>query len=89
MAGAYCPIHKMHVQLFHEAKAWFEDKMENSAVVVGGLLSPSHDSYVRPKLLQRGTTSLPAQHRWEMTRLACTGSDWLMASSAYFDLHKH
>jgi hypothetical protein len=49
----------MHIQLFHEAKTWFEAKLENSVVVVGGILSPSHDSYVRPKLRQQGTFPKP------------------------------
>lgn len=68
----------MHVQLFNEAKDFFEKSGEYA--IVGGLLSPSHDNYVRPKLAQRGFTHIPAIHRIEMTKLACHGSDWMIPS---------
>jgi hypothetical protein len=39
--------------------------------VAGGFLSPSHDSYVRPKL---GAEALPARHRLSLCEALCLGS---------------
>ena len=46
--GAYCPIHRMHIEMHDIARKYIEDTF--SAKVVGSLLSASHDSYLKAKL---------------------------------------
>ena len=46
--GAYCPIHKMHIEMHEIARKYIEDTFD--AKVVGSLLSASHDSYLKAKL---------------------------------------
>ena len=46
--GAYCPIHKMHIEMHEIARKYIEDTFD--AKVVGSLLSATHDEYVKPKI---------------------------------------
>ena len=46
--GAYCPIHKMHIEMHEIARKYIEDTF--NAKVVGSLLSATHDEYVKPKI---------------------------------------
>ncbi|KAI6653811.1 hypothetical protein LOD99_3314 [Oopsacas minuta] len=46
--GAYCPIHKMHIEMHEIARKYIEDNF--NAEVVGSLLSASHDEYVKAKI---------------------------------------
>ena len=46
--GAYCPIHRMHIEMHDIARKYIEDTF--SAKVVGSLLSATHDEYVKPKI---------------------------------------
>jgi len=56
--GSLCPVHYDHVGIFTSAKNHLE--RHHGCVVVGGLLSPSHDRYLRGKL---GNKAIPAVHR--------------------------
>ena len=49
--GAYCPIHKMHIEMHEIARKYIEDTF--NANVVGSLLSASHDSYLKAKLTSK------------------------------------
>ncbi|KAI6653810.1 hypothetical protein LOD99_3313 [Oopsacas minuta] len=50
--GAYCPIHKMHIEMHEIARKYIEDNF--NAEVVGSLLSASHDEYLKAKLERKG-----------------------------------
>lgn len=71
--GAFCPIHFGHLQMMEIAR---EALVAQGKSVIGGYLSPSHDSYVGPKC---GSQALSAVHRWRLTEEAVKDSDWLMA----------
>jgi hypothetical protein len=45
--------------------------------VVGGVLSPAHDSYVRNQCRRFPAHAIPVKHRMAMTELAVDGSSWL------------
>eukprot|EP00475_Leptophrys_vorax_P011634 TRINITY_DN18192_c0_g1_i1.p1 TRINITY_DN18192_c0_g1~~TRINITY_DN18192_c0_g1_i1.p1 ORF type:complete len:396 (+),score=85.11 TRINITY_DN18192_c0_g1_i1:57-1244(+) len=72
--GSFNPIHKMHVEMFEQAKRELEQHFEIRVVV--GLISPSHDQYVGSKL---GSEAIPASDRIEMTKLATKDSSWIKA----------
>ena len=46
--GAFCPIHKMHLEIHEITKDYIESNFD--AEVVGSILSASHDEYVKPKI---------------------------------------
>eukprot|EP01121_Diplochlamys_sp_Union-15-3_P012371 TRINITY_DN3699_c0_g1_i1.p1 TRINITY_DN3699_c0_g1~~TRINITY_DN3699_c0_g1_i1.p1 ORF type:complete len:232 (+),score=26.15 TRINITY_DN3699_c0_g1_i1:44-739(+) len=76
--GAYCPIHNMHLEVFRKAKHFLEKTTDKSNVIVfAGIISPSHDDYVRIKLRGKG---IPIKDRLEMVKLAIDEDDWLIAS---------
>lgn len=70
--GAFCPIHFGHIQMMEIAR---QALVAQGKSVIGGYLSPSHDSYVGPKC---GSQALSAVHRWRLTEEAVKDSDWLM-----------
>mmetsp|Transcript_11270 Transcript_11270/g.31622 ORF Transcript_11270/g.31622 Transcript_11270/m.31622 type:complete len:295 (+) Transcript_11270:181-1065(+) len=72
MTGSFCPVHRMHVHAMEEARRAVEACGHH--MVVGGFLSPSHDSYVSMKL---GDESIPASSRVDMCALATEASDFL------------
>ena len=45
--------------------------------VVGGVLSPSHDAYVRGQCRRFPSHAIPVKHRMAMAELAVEGSSWL------------
>jgi len=74
--GSFAPIHKDHVKMFEVAKAHLQE--HHHCIVVGGLISPSHDSYVGQKLKNK---TIPAFNRLGMCRVALQDSDWLSVDS--------
>eukprot|EP00475_Leptophrys_vorax_P031954 TRINITY_DN4880_c0_g1_i3.p1 TRINITY_DN4880_c0_g1~~TRINITY_DN4880_c0_g1_i3.p1 ORF type:complete len:215 (-),score=47.36 TRINITY_DN4880_c0_g1_i3:10-654(-) len=69
-------IHKMHVEILEQAKRELEQQYE--VRVLGGLISPSHDDYVKTKL---GRDAVPAKQRIEMIKLALKGAPWIEVDS--------
>ena len=71
--GSYSPVTAMHLLLFETARNYL---MYETGVldVVGGIISPVHDSYGKPSLV-------PAQHRINMTRAATASSSWITTSA--------
>lgn len=72
VTGALSPVHLGHVALLDRAAAAVEAR---GLDVVGGLLSPSHDGYVLPKL-HGDPFALPAARRVELARLALSDHPW-------------
>ena len=70
--GSFSPIHKGHVQMMSSARLVLQDA---NYTVLGGYLSPSHDSYVAGK--SRGKAYVCAAHRAEMVRVAIRDHPWL------------
>ncbi|KAF2441394.1 hypothetical protein P171DRAFT_434101 [Karstenula rhodostoma CBS 690.94] len=70
--GAFCPIHKGHLQLLETAKRTLESR---GMTVLGGYICPDHDQYVSSKIV---LGSLSAAQRLELCELAVEESDWLM-----------
>eukprot|EP01089_Gocevia_fonbrunei_P003897 TRINITY_DN13862_c0_g1_i1.p1 TRINITY_DN13862_c0_g1~~TRINITY_DN13862_c0_g1_i1.p1 ORF type:complete len:270 (+),score=53.36 TRINITY_DN13862_c0_g1_i1:117-926(+) len=70
--GTYAPIHRMHIKCFEVAKKWLHEN--TNLHVVGGFISPTHDSYAEYKLKDG---HISGHHRLEMTRLAIKDSDYL------------
>ena len=64
--GALNPVHLGHAALLRAARAALEQR---GYVVLGGLMSPSHDSYVGPKAAAFGTLFLAAERRAELADL--------------------
>eukprot|EP00466_Bigelowiella_natans_P003033 jgi/Bigna1/86722/estExt_fgenesh1_pg.C_130064 len=62
--GALCPVHIGHVDMLVRAKVAME---KNGYTVLGGWLSPSHDSYVSGKL--HGQFYAEAKHRAQCVKL--------------------
>lgn len=80
--GAFCPLHKSHIEMMEIAKNEFESQ---GAIVLGGYFSPSHDNYVSPKCHNE---ALKALHRLHLCEQALLESDWLMVDaweSLYID----
>jgi NAD+ synthetase len=70
--GAFCPVHRGHLEMMELAKSALEAK---GAFVLGGYLSPSHDAYVLSKC---GPNVPKAMHRIRLAEEAVASSDWLM-----------
>ncbi|KAH8315202.1 hypothetical protein KR074_005526, partial [Drosophila pseudoananassae] len=69
--GCFSPPTPMHLRMFEIAKDHFE--MQNSHKVVGGIISPTHDSYGKKDL----ASSLD---RCAMVKLATQSSSWIRLS---------
>jgi len=71
----------MHLALFTVARKFIEETDPDNHVV-GGFISPSHDSYVRGKLeIVMQAPHIPATHRLAMCDLGVRQSDWIDVSS--------
>jgi nicotinic acid mononucleotide adenylyltransferase len=70
--GSFSPVHSGHLAMMESAKAAWEAQ---GAKVLGGYLSPSHDSYVSQK--QQGAAALHCEHRIALLEEAVADSSWL------------
>ena len=70
--GGMSPVHKGHLAMMEAAR---EIAQERGYAVVGGYLTPGHDSYVGQKY--NGSAAIHAEHRIRMVELATNESDWL------------
>jgi len=70
--GSFNPPTIMHLRLFELGREHLEQAVPGS-VVVGGVISPTHDRYKKASLI-------PATHRLEMARRAAAHSGWLTVS---------
>ncbi|MEZ4384885.1 MAG: hypothetical protein R3A79_26375, partial [Nannocystaceae bacterium] len=70
--GAFCPIHRGHLEMMELARAALEAR---GAAVLGGYISVSHDAYVLKKC---GAEAPVAGERLAMCEAAVAASDWLM-----------
>ena len=77
--GSFNPVHEGHIEMMEIAKREMESR---GAIVLGGYLCPSHDSYVSVKC---GADALPGAHRLRLCETSIFDSDWLMADG--FGVH--
>ncbi|KAJ9465088.1 Nicotinamide/nicotinic acid mononucleotide adenylyltransferase [Diplonema papillatum] len=76
--GSFCPPHREHVQMLQRCKAAVESG--GTRVVVAGLISPSHDSYVAGKLGRPGVIRGVDRQRMLAAGIAEEGCEgWLFA----------
>jgi hypothetical protein len=73
--GVYNPVHVFHTRNFYLACQYCEDRFKTK--VVGGLLSPTHETNARNKNKRNVQTSIPAPHRLAMCHLSVKESSWL------------
>nr|XP_019968898.1 PREDICTED: nicotinamide/nicotinic acid mononucleotide adenylyltransferase 2-like [Paralichthys olivaceus] len=66
--GSFNPITKGHVHMFEKAREYLHKT--GRFIVIGGIISPVHDSYVKPGLVS-------SKHRLTMCQLAVQSSDWI------------
>jgi nicotinic acid mononucleotide adenylyltransferase len=71
--GGFSPIHNGHIDMMELAK---NEMVQRGHVVLGGYLSPSHDSYVSTK--HGGAASLMDEHRIRLCHEAVAMNEWLM-----------
>ncbi|XP_041127286.1 nicotinamide/nicotinic acid mononucleotide adenylyltransferase 2-like [Polyodon spathula] len=66
--GSFNPITKGHIHMFEKAR----DHLHKTGrfIVIGGIISPVHDSYGKPGLVS-------SRHRLTMCQLAVQSSDWV------------
>lgn len=69
--GSFSPPTPMHFRMFEIARDHFEQM--GSAQVVGGIVSPVHDSYGKSGLVA-------ASHRCNMIKIGLKSSDWIRLS---------
>ncbi|EDW16468.1 nicotinamide/nicotinic acid mononucleotide adenylyltransferase 3 isoform X1 [Drosophila mojavensis] len=69
--GCFSPPTPMHMRLFEIARDYFE--LRGTHKVVGGIISPTHDSYGKKGLA-------PALDRCAMIKLAAQSSNWIRLS---------
>jgi len=77
--GAMNPIHRGHTAMVTQAK--FSLERHHGFTVVAGYVSPSHDSYVGPKMRLGGQTFVNAEERVAMCRLAVKEIEWLQVGT--------
>ena len=75
MTGALNPVHTGHVASLVSARRALEAE---GWEVAGGWLSPSHSTYVKPKMKQTGGRYFPTAVRLHCVALAVEDSDWIM-----------
>ncbi|XP_060778696.1 nicotinamide/nicotinic acid mononucleotide adenylyltransferase 2 isoform X2 [Neoarius graeffei] len=66
--GSFNPITKGHIHMFEKAKEFLQKT--GRFIVIGGIISPVHDSYGKPGLIS-------SRHRLTMCQLAVQSSDWI------------
>ena len=74
LTGGLNPIHRAHVTAMEIARARCE---EAGYRVVAGYLSPSHDTYVGPKMRNTGARCFSATDRVALVKSAVASSPWL------------
>jgi len=74
-SGAYNPIHLMHLRAFYIARQFFEH--HTNYRVVGGIVSPCHDTFVRQKTRSFPKQMITRKHRLGMCRVSVQGSSWI------------
>ncbi|KAG0247287.1 Nicotinamide/nicotinic acid mononucleotide adenylyltransferase 2, partial [Mortierella polycephala] len=91
---SFCPIHLHHTEMLEAAKARMEQELgSESAMILGGFLSPSHDLYVGEKLKGEDLV-LNSKERLDLCRLQTSDSDWIDVDSwesmqdQFYDYHK-
>ncbi|KAG0232185.1 hypothetical protein BGW41_001943 [Actinomortierella wolfii] len=72
--GSFCPVHLQHTEILEAAKR--EIEASGNSVVLGGFLSPSHDSYVGAKLW-RESLVLNSDQRIALCQAQTRDSDWI------------
>ena len=75
LTGALNPVHVGHVASLVGARAALEAR---GWEVVAGWASPSHESYVKPKMTARRGLYLPTSVRVRCAELAVADTDWIM-----------
>jgi nicotinic acid mononucleotide adenylyltransferase len=71
--GGFSPIHNGHIDMMELAK---NEMVQQGHVVLGGYVSPSHDSYVSTK--HDGLDPLLDEHRIRLCHEAVATSEWIM-----------
>lgn len=66
--GSFNPITKGHIHMFEKARDYLHKT--GRFIVIGGIISPVHDSYGKPGLVS-------SRHRLTMCQLAVQSSDWI------------
>ncbi|PWA31088.1 hypothetical protein CCH79_00019987, partial [Gambusia affinis] len=66
--GSFNPITKGHIHMFEKAREYLHQT--GRFIVIGGIISPVHDSYGKPGLVS-------SRHRLTMCQLAVQSSDWI------------
>uniref|UniRef100_A0A3Q3N6E7 Nicotinamide-nucleotide adenylyltransferase n=1 Tax=Mastacembelus armatus TaxID=205130 RepID=A0A3Q3N6E7_9TELE len=66
--GSFNPITKGHIHMFEKAREHLHKT--GRFIVIGGIISPVHDSYGKPGLVS-------SRHRLTMCQLAVQSSDWI------------
>ncbi|ETV97765.1 hypothetical protein H310_09122 [Aphanomyces invadans] len=74
-SGAYNPVHMLHIRAFYVARQHIESNY--SFPVVGGIISPCHDTYVRTKNRRKPREMIPKAHRLAMLEAATASSTWI------------
>ncbi|KAG0229406.1 Nicotinamide/nicotinic acid mononucleotide adenylyltransferase 1 [Actinomortierella wolfii] len=74
LTGSFCPVHLQHTEILEAAKR--EIEASGNSVVLGGFLSPSHDSYVGAKLW-RESLVLNSDQRIALCQAQTRDSDWI------------
>jgi nicotinic acid mononucleotide adenylyltransferase len=73
--GCYNPIHLMHLRAFYIARQFFET--HTNYQVVGGIMSPSHDTIVRGKVRRTPKQLITCRHRLGLCQAAVHDSSWI------------
>ena len=73
--GAFNPVHLQHIRMFYLAREYLAN--HTTYQVVGGLISPAHDSAIRSAQRRFPAHAIPAKHRIAMIETAVAGSSWL------------
>ncbi|KAM4023264.1 nicotinamide/nicotinic acid mononucleotide adenylyltransferase 2 isoform 3-T4 [Anomaloglossus baeobatrachus] len=66
--GSFNPVTKGHIQMFERARDYLHKT--GRFIVIGGIISPVHDSYGKQGLVS-------SRHRLNMCQLAVQNSDWI------------
>ena len=73
--GKYNPVHLIHIHMFEVAKHYLE--RHTNFAVVGGLICPSHDKFVRSECRGNLASAIPARRRAAMCRVLTRASSWI------------